>query len=137
MFWIFLLVHIFLNHLWVVKRLSKYVIVYFRTIFIRDKTRLKIIWWTKFLLNLILMHETIDIVLIDRRWHFELWFSWNYLVNTFFVVISRLIRNHIETTFYTLTWVTFTHFYFPEKLITILLHIVSVRPIIIIILYKK
>ena len=137
LFWIFLLVHIFLNHLWVIKRLTKYVIVCFRTILIRDKPRLKIIWRTKFLFKLILLHETIDIVLINRRRHFKLWFSWNNLMNTFFVIVCWLIWNHIETTFYTLTWITFTHFYFSKKLIAILLHIVRVWLITIFILDKK
>lgn len=123
--WVFLLIHILLNQLWVIKRLSEYVIIYSRAVFVWDQPRLKKIWRSKFLFILILLHKSINMILIDRRGHLELGLSWNNLLNCFFV-ICRLISHHIETTLHTLTWITFTHSYFPKKLVSILLNILSV-----------
>jgi hypothetical protein len=110
-----LLVHVLFNHLWIVKGLSKYVIVNSGTIIFRYHPRWKIVWRPKFLFNLILLHEPIHKVLIDRRWHLELGFSWNYLMNRFFVIVSRLITHHIKITHHALTRIALAHFYFPKK----------------------
>ena len=130
---VLLLVHVLFNHLWVVEGLSEYVIVYSRAILVRHQPRWKLVRRPKFLFILILMHESIDIVLINWRRHLELGLSWNYLMNCLFVIVCWLISHHIKTTLHALTWIALTHSYLPKKLITILLNILNIPFIV----YRK